>query len=788
MSVAIRVGGRRDRAIRVAVLSVVVVVIAALAASCSLLPGDPDQPGQPGPPPTDFAPLSPDAADGLDTGANDFVTGLAAAGDTVVAAGIVYGNRLAPSFRYSTDAGATWHLGRLSAPAEQATPPDQGDQTSDVAVSIVDGVTRWVVLGTSWHQPLIWTSTDAMTWDRHLPSNEQIATEAHVNAIAAVPDGFVMVGTDAVGEPTAWTSADGVTWRPRPMGGSGTPVSVTSKGSTVVAVGSREDAYATWSSNDRGQTWKRAVAPPTPEDDDDFGRRLVDVTASGDGFTAIGSYFAREWRPVVYRSSNGSSWHQAAAPPASKGGADGSRIRAAAGEVAVTQEYGPQNRPRLWARQGESWREARTPLNDRSRLREGEWTLDTLISSGDAWVVSAQLSRNGQVVSELWRSIDGGRTFDVVPRPDAELNQPVAAPQTVVRAGDQTLVFGDSRRRPVVWSRSGTESFGRAALISEQATDRVWGAVSGPRGVLAYGTRAADGTESAVVWRRAGVRWHATEPGVFSRAGRLYASSSIGQIAWLRDRWVAVGETSDNGDINSSALVATSTDGKTWVRGRAAHTFTRAGGRVWYDVTDLQGDHDRTRDMNGVAMVGDRHIAVGDSTEGDGKGKGRVATIWTSDDARRWTMRRLPFAGLTGSSMDRVAVRGSTVVAVGTGSTSKGTPARLVSWRSADGGRTWTQQLLDPALETRDGVTSLVALQSGFALIGERVEGTSRPVVLVSDDGVAWRDLPLAAGGPGPSEGAVASSAVGDGDDLWLLLWTTNHAGAGSRLVVQPTR
>ena len=103
-------------------------------------------------------------------------------------------------------------------------------------------------------------------------------------------------------------------------------------------------------------------------------------------------------------------------------------------------------------------------------------------------------------------------------------------------------------------------------------------------------------------------------------------------------------------------------------------------------------------------------------------------------------------------------------------------------------GRTWRQQLLDPALETREGVTSLVALDTGFALVGERVEGTSRPVVLVSDDGAAWRDLPLVAGGPGPGEGAVAPSAVGDGDDLWLLLRTTNHAGAGSRLVVQLTR
>lgn len=217
MKMRSRLESRSSRALRAAGLGVAL----ALVAACGLLPApDPmPTPTPVGPPPTEFAPLAADAAPGLDTGANDFDTGLAASGSTVVAAGIVYGNRLAPAFRYSTDAGATWQLGRLSEAADEATPPDQGDQTEAAAVTTVAGAQRWVVLGSSWRQTLTWTSDDGRTWDRHAPPADQIAPTAEVDAIAAVPEGFVLVGSDAKSRPTAWTSADGVTWRARPLGG-----------------------------------------------------------------------------------------------------------------------------------------------------------------------------------------------------------------------------------------------------------------------------------------------------------------------------------------------------------------------------------------------------------------------------------------------------------------------------------------------------------------------------------------------------------------------------------------
>lgn len=746
-----------------------------------------------GPPPTEFAPLDAAATGGLDTGANDFALGFAVAGDTVVSAGTVYGDRLAPSFRYSTDAGASWQLGRLSDASAAATPPDQGDQSGHVAVATVRGATRWVVLGGSWRQTLTWTSADGRVWDRHAPPASQIAPEATVSAIAATSEGFVMVGTDAKGAPAAWTSPDGTTWQQHRMRGAGDPASVAVRGSTVVAVGSADDAYAAWSSSDSGRTWSRSKAVPKPGDDGDFSRYLTSVAASPRGFTAIGSYWADDWRPVAYESRNGRTWRVTASgddlTTATVSSSTGDLVAAVEGEtLAVTQETEPGYRPHLWTARGGAWREARTPLDSRGQVDRGDWSIGGVVRGGDTWTVSALLSRNGQIVVEFWRSTDGGQTFAAVDRPDAELNRPVTYPSALVRAADETVVLGDSRRRPVLWTRKGTEPFGPARLISADSAHRVAGGAAHGTDVVAYGGYVADGVDYAVVWRRQGTRWTATDRSEFSDAKSSYASSSINQVAWLRNRWVLVGQTSDNGDRNDSALIATSTDGLSWRKARPARTFAEADGEG-YDVTDLQGDGERRRAAYGVTQVAGRLLAVGDSAEGAAAdGKGTTATVWTSADARTWTMKRLPLRGWWASSMREVVVRGSTVVVVGTGTPREGAPARLAVWRSTDGGRSWQQQLMAPTLGTGSGDYRLVSLAGGFALIADEVEGTSFPVLMLSADGVSWRERSLSSLDRKLGEGVVVGGAVADGDDLWLLARAVNRFGAGTRLVGEPTR
>lgn len=776
-----------------------VLVLAACSVPDSTIPEpDPTPTTALAPPTNDFPPPAVDATEGLDTGANDFITGLAVAGDTMVAAGTVYGNRLAPTFRYSTDDGATWQAGRLSAAAEAATPPDQGDQGGAVAVTTVGGATRWVVVGDDWHGTITWTSADGRTWDRHDPSPAQIADAAEVVDVTAVPGGFVAVGTDADDAPTAWTSTDGADWRGRRLPGSGSPAAVAGKGDVLVAVGSHDDGFATWRSPDRGRTWLRGKNPPKPADDGDFSRDLDDVTSTGSGFTAIGSYYGEDWRPASYTSTDGRSWRQDEDELLAGSGeiTYGTTVRAVGGqELAATQEYEPEEQPRLWFRRKSSWRESTTPLHSgRDRLDSGDWSMSDLARGTKSWMAAVTRSTNGRLIGELWRSTDGGATFDQVVLPEAALNQPVTFPYAIAptAAGEETLVLGDSRRRPVVWSRTGNEPFGPARLVSGLSSDRLTGVAIGPKDTLVYGSRQADGLEEAVVWRRQDDRWVDTGAQAFSTDGNQYGSSEIRRIAWLRGRWVAVGSVTENGDRNDSALVATSTDGLRWTKGRPARTYAKVGGDSRYAVTDLQGSEDRNRAMHDVTVVGDRLLAVGNSAEGTGKGSGMAATIWTSSDERTWTMRRLPLNGLDWSTMNAVAVRGSTIVVLGTGAQTSKTaktskaPTQLVSWHSADGGRTWRQQLLDPALYTER--FSLVALTSGFAVLSHTVEITSRPALLLSDDGLGWRSQPMTAVTLPPGEGATVDGAVADGDDLRLLIRTTNRAGAGSRLVVQPTR
>lgn len=63
-----------------------------------------------------------------------------------------------------------------------------------------------------------------------------------------------------------------------------------------------------------------------------------------------------------------------------------------------------------------------------------------------------------------------------------------------------------------------------------------------------------------------------------------------------------------------------------------------------------------------------------------------------------------------------------------------------------DSGRTFRQQIMEHALEAEDVEATVTALRSTFAIIYERIEGTSRPVVLLSADGASWRELPLTVG------------------------------------------
>jgi hypothetical protein len=116
-------------------------------------------------------------------------------------------------------------------------------------------------------------------------------------------------------------------------------------------------------------------------------------------------------------------------------------------------------------------------------------------------------------------------------------------------------------------------------------------------------------TDQAVTWTSTdGVHWRQTHAGVFGRTG-LYAYSHLSAAtatAW--HGWVVVGDRSDNGSSNQSALAARSARGTAWILARdSTHRILVGGHRVARH--DLRGDVDGTRAMNDLAVVGGEMVA-----------------------------------------------------------------------------------------------------------------------------------------------------------------------------------
>jgi hypothetical protein len=142
-------------------------------------------------------------------------------------------------------------------------------------------------------------------------------------AVAASSAGFVAVGSHG-GQPSAWTSADGRSWRqadlPLPVGSTRAVLQyVASTGRTVAAVGTALTTTGfsvpfAASSSDGGTTWVESALPPPPG--------LTSVTAlaaAGGAFTATGTYGSTPGHQnvVVWTSPNGSAWR--AAEPSGQG-------------------------------------------------------------------------------------------------------------------------------------------------------------------------------------------------------------------------------------------------------------------------------------------------------------------------------------------------------------------------------------------------------------------------------------------------------------------------------------
>jgi hypothetical protein len=690
------------------------------------------------------------------------LTGVAAAGRTVVAVGSQAALPYArPLVLTSPDGGHTWESAVLRTPAGGGMP-----------LMVTGGHGRWLAVGPD----AAWTSPDGRSW-RLGPGVAPLASGDRVRALAQARAGFAAVGAnvrpvgdDLVRTPVLWVSANGLTWQRRGAGQLDLPAG---KGRVT------------------GLRWVAA-------------RGGVLMIAGEVARTAVKHRGQRKVRvvirsPGVWRSKdNGASWRRAD-PPVSHGAAARLAGLAATGSGLVAIRPGHTSKgirdavAYVWARKP-AWRFAGLLT-----ARRGAALDVTSVAGSDQGVVAAGSAGRYRVAFVRVR----GRSW----RQTARLGRSSATAVTgvTVGPGGVAVAAGASRSRPfLLLAGRHRRQVGRAALARGAAAGlSVSGLGAGPGGQVAVGQ--ADGAPAAW-WRGPGGRWaraavgarpscRGRGPGLTSvahgGAGWLAAGGEGGPAGTVAQPGTAGTLDSASGPGSQQPILMTSPDGRAWRPAAGAGPLTEPGstlavaaaGRSGYVVAGVRDVGGQPRaalwwssnlttwvpqgGWSGSARSGvpSALLAVTAGPAGFAA-VGAVGThpaVWLSRDGQGWQSRPLALpAGARSAVLQRVAVRGSRIAALGTQARPSG-PAPFAAV-SVNGGRTWRETPV-PAPGGPVGVTALVTAGGGFLATGTLGDGGNQDVIVWwSDDGLRWHAArPVGRGLHGPGAQQITGlSASGD--------------------------
>jgi hypothetical protein len=208
---------------------------------------------------------------------------------------------------------------------------------------------------------------------------------------------------------------------------------------------------------------------------------------------------------------------------------------------------------------------------------------------------------------------------------------------------------------------------------------------------------------------------------------------------------VAIGGTA------TSAAVWTSGDALTWTR--------EADG-----VASAFGPTDR---VAAVARTKSGFVAVGDSSP-SGSSRDSQGVLWSTQDGKSWqriTPDRLGMAGVL--RLDQVTANGDVVIVRGTMGQDSG------FWRSADGGRTWAVAKVPQAQGSYGSTASVAAGRGGFFVAREAKRKAGKKtigyaVIFNSADGATWRPI----GQARPADYRRLDRLSGSADGLTVLVAT----------------
>jgi hypothetical protein len=217
-----------------------------------------------------------------------------------------------PIAAWSSHDGRTW----------QREAPDPALDRASI-VGVVGGPRGLIAVGgTGWNEPRIWISSDGVSWQAEgLPAETFL--NAHLQAIAAVPDGWIVTGSTGGKEPeccvgrepettpSAWFSVDGIRWQKAVVVGAegavGDQIGAAYVGSHGMVARGLQDTSHGWGSAD-GRVWTPLAPPPTE----------AVIPQTSDGQRIIGSSFEAGDRLAMWLSTDGTNW----TPLAASGRAD----------------------------------------------------------------------------------------------------------------------------------------------------------------------------------------------------------------------------------------------------------------------------------------------------------------------------------------------------------------------------------------------------------------------------------------------------------------------------------
>ncbi|HEY0718890.1 MAG TPA: hypothetical protein VGD68_14835, partial [Streptosporangiaceae bacterium] len=587
---------------------------------------------------------------------------------------------------------------------------------------------RWAAIGPQ----SVWTSGAGTSWTlRSVRGITPVQAGDQVTVLRRTATGFLAAGRTAAGGPVLWTSSDGISWRrlgpaqlrlAAPAGGPAGPVTavaVTGR-TTVIATGPLTASGAAgpsmgggglWRSTNGGASWSPV---PVPGGHGVTGP-VAGLAAAGGTLVAVRPGQAHgQADAVVFTSPDGQNW----AFGATIGGPGGAgltvqNVSGGPSGAVVSAVSGPAVLA-FTSASGASWQAAGTLSSTTGGTITGLAT-----TSGGAVVAAG--SSAGQVGQQPLLTVDrAGRSTPVSVSAIPGASEAELSLAAIAASGSSQVAVGSANGFPATWfSADAGTTWSRgagatAAVLNRPGLQELSGVAEGDRGWVAVGgVQSAAPQHPVVVTSADGRSWQAADGAApFAGPGLFTTAVAAGPAGY-----VVVGRQVSGGHTVAAAWWSAGLTGWQRAGDAAAGALDQAGAsRQMLAVTAVAAH-------GGFAAVGSA---------------GTHPAAWTSVDGRTWQAVTLAVPPPAASAeLTQVTASGHALVAVGRATTSSGlsTPFAAVS---KDGGITWQESSL-PSPRGAAAVDSVAATGGGFTAVGTfGAQGGQDVAIWTSTGGASW--------------------------------------------------